>query len=1302
VPTVSPAVNLLSSDLLLALRVGDGNPVTNAASCPSYTQTCITNCGCNRFLGICPCGDVTTCTPNSNGCRTHLDVLNTAGARVATYPVALPDGVRCHLFWGASERTREGALARSDDNRFVSFTCYNGVVGAATQKVVVRVGSDLAMSYTTYNGIYTGNAFSLRGAVLEAGGARAYVAGASGSNCNDASGVYTLPFVPGSAQTPADVASSRGLCGDATRAVGTFSGDVYATFADTGAAGLYRIGSGYVTEDFGYATLLPGFENFQVANGQPWGFVFESNERLWLADSSNPAAAHVFGWTLGAPDVLGTRRWARSVTVNLGVTAPVYSLAGRAEFIDSASVFMLYALVQPDAAASTLWRYNTATRAYAQIASLGTNQRWSGVAFPPAFPSASASGTPTSSQTPSNTSTSTSSPSQTGTSTPSSSETSTGTPSPSQTASGTGTGTGTPTQTMTPTQTATTSVTPTNTETPSPSGTAAATGTSSPSQTPSNTETGTSSATIGATPSITASGSETSSMTPSGTVTATASRSATASVSLSAAATQSATMSESLSSSATPSTSVSGSTTPSPSETATVSGVVNRYTFSNIMVHRVGDGTCAPTSQSCTTTCNCARILGQCFCGETTSCVTNPTNAGCPTFLDEMTPGGAVVSSTRLTVAGGNCNLWWGTADFNKEGFATTSGDGRYVNVPCYDSSATVGRAAARRTLVRMGAQGLSTATFFPASVGTLVSAHSADGSSHFVSVSAGAGCGQGSGLKSYVWGGAATLTPVTTNAGVCTGDARSVAVVAGQLYASFDETDFAGVYRVGTGVPITEGTAATLLPGFADEQARLPSPWSFAIDALGSGAVWLADDRSTAVAHVYRYQRAPVTQLFAVTRAVRFGTADPVYSLAGRSEGVGAARDWVLYAVSQATGASSQVWRYSEAANAAVAIATVAGNRQARSVLFPPAWPSATPSRTPTSSITPSRTPSHTMTSSRTASASETASITASSSETASITSTPSITASSSATASLTASSSPSASVTPSNSPTPSGSPPSTPSSSETPPGTPSGSASPSASITSSQTPTGTASASQTPSNTPSASTTGTASITATPPGTPSFTRTAAGTFSRTRTIDPTTSRTRTPDGSPSAGATTSRTAAPSASTTGTGTPSSSGSRSPSVAETPTRSGTPEPTGTSSASVSATATETSSASTTETSTSSVSATATSTSSPSSSETSTSSVSATATETASVSVTASETAAVTPSVTAAETPSRTAPATSSGTAASTGTPTKTRVPLPSATRTKTATKTRTSTATRTRTKTKTKTKTPSKKKKLVL
>ena len=203
--------------------------------------------------GACLCSTVTTCTTLTQGCKTFLDVLNTAGSRVASYPIALPNGAKCHLHWGAG-RTREGFLSRSDDNRHISFTCYNGAVAPTTQKVVVRIDQTLSMSYVAFNDAYDGTAYYLRSAVIAGG--NAYISGSSSTGCSNTAGVRYLPFIASTQQASSGIASARGLCGETTRMVGTYAGNLFATYADSGAVGLYQLGSGYNTGAYQEAFLI--------------------------------------------------------------------------------------------------------------------------------------------------------------------------------------------------------------------------------------------------------------------------------------------------------------------------------------------------------------------------------------------------------------------------------------------------------------------------------------------------------------------------------------------------------------------------------------------------------------------------------------------------------------------------------------------------------------------------------------------------------------------------------------------------------------------------------------------------------------------------------------------------------------------------------------------------------------------------------------------------------------------------------------------------------------------------------------
>ena len=683
-----------------------------------------------------------------------------------------------------------------------------------------------------------------------------------------------------------------------------------------------------------------------------WGFTFQSSESVFIADSSNTANAHFYGWSLGQHLADGGRNWVRSHTVKLSTADPVYSIAGRVEnLVDSNQMlmptFIVYAVSSPESDSSGIWRYNTITRTYALLTSLGTNQVYRSINFPPGFPSASSSNSPAPSVSPSVTVTAFNTASPSGTR----SQTGTGSPSSSQTPSGSGTRTVTSSSSQTSSLTASLS----------PSGTGTGTSTGTPPASLSRTETGTSTHSIGATASVTASASLTASATPSASLSPSGSRSLTASSSGSVSASSTVSISTSQSSTITPS--VSSSPSPSPN--------VNRWASSNLLLLRVGSGDfntgdCPGYRQSCVTACPCGVVQGTCTCNTTVTCTDSLPN-GCATFLDEVNPTtGAMVSSLRLAPSGGQCLLSWG-AGFTKEGFGSTSTDGRYVTVPCYDSAAN--RSVARRTLLRIYADGSSDATFLPVSMGSLIAVTTPDGTSTYVSSMSSESCSAGNGYKYLQWGDSGSLTQLTPGFGECSYDARVSIIGAsdGSLQGAFGMPDFAGIYTVGgLGYPPTGATTARMLPGFADDQVRAPSPWGFVYHPANSSALWVADDRAPSVAHVYSYVLTYVAPS-GVWKWInagfhRFATSDPVYSIAGRLEG----STFFIYAVSAPERDFSQLWRLNTNTRTSVLLGSLQTKQAYRAVMFPPVWASAsaTSSRAPT--VTLASTPSRSQTATR------------------------------------------------------------------------------------------------------------------------------------------------------------------------------------------------------------------------------------------------------------------------------------------------------------------------------------------------
>ena len=156
---------------------------------------------------------------------------------------------------------------------------------------------------------------------------------------------------------------------------------------------------------------LPGFEMY---NGAPFGFVFESPTSVWIADAGpgaqgGPAVCTLLGgapcppappsdwnassypsglwdklsctlqhWTSAGSLLTGPWSWSSSIIV--AADAPCYSLAGRSE----GAVFMLYTTTASSAnASSTLFSINSATAAVTPLLVGSDRAILRGVTFPP-------------------------------------------------------------------------------------------------------------------------------------------------------------------------------------------------------------------------------------------------------------------------------------------------------------------------------------------------------------------------------------------------------------------------------------------------------------------------------------------------------------------------------------------------------------------------------------------------------------------------------------------------------------------------------------------------------------------------------------------------------------------------------------------------------------------------------------------------------------------------------------------------------------------------------------------------------
>ncbi|HEV2640802.1 MAG TPA: Ig-like domain-containing protein [Actinocrinis sp.] len=222
--------------------------------------------------------------------------------------------------------------------------------------------------------------------------------------------------------------------------------------------------------------------------------------------------------------------------------------------------------------------------------------------------------------------------------------------------------------------------------------------------------------------------------------------------------------------------------------------------------------------------------------------------AGAPVFLDEYSPGGALLASVPLPTTdatGRHALVASGSA--GSEGGLTLSADGRYLVATGYDAAlgasglSSSAAATVPRTVARVdgtGAVDTSTALTDFADGNNPRSAVSADGSEFWVGGAAG-------GVR-YATLGASTSTSLTSSTYK---NVRQLEIVDGQLYASADPTKASlTVATVGTGLP-TSGTQAVANLPFASSPVE---PYAYSLLTLGAGStpdtLYLADNSAGAV----------------------------------------------------------------------------------------------------------------------------------------------------------------------------------------------------------------------------------------------------------------------------------------------------------------------------------------------------------------------------------------------------------------------------------------------------------------------
>ena len=715
-PTLSPFKDKWSTagTTIVALRINNAGSQFTASGnsapgvCPGSTATCSTTV----VLGSCLLG--TWGAPYTYGCNLFLDELSaTTGAVVQTLSVT----GGCTQFWGTQNYAQQGLMTLSGDGRYLTIPCNSGTVKSSATKQIVRVYADGTMSTTAVgSGPYSGASWAFH-AAASADGTSYWLTGTSSSGCTDANGGLRY-VVAGGSSTTAIVGSAAGQlgCGVPGAGVpGVFNGQLYASFQDTAGPGLYTIGSGVGATGATTPTALSGF----TTAGTPWGFVFQSSTSVWVADSANVGTAHIFNWQATA----GV--WSQISGVHIiGEANPVYSITGRVEA--ATGDFVLFAVaVSLSSDYSKVYRYDTVTGTTTVLASTsGNGAPYRSVALPPLYPSASAS------PTPSVTGSNTASISATATNTPSN------TPSPSNTASATASSSNTPSGTITPTSSLTASGTPspseTSSHTPSSSITASGTATPSaslstgatPSQTLSPTSSVSSTATSTGTPTSTRSATGSATVTPtntrSSTGSATQSRTATASSSQTASPSNTQTGTRTATKSATLTSSATRSATYTPTLSPTRSANVNQWGANSIVVLRINNGG-AYTAVDSNLLPNCPGSIATCSTvANGNTCVFgswNPTSYGCSLFLDELSPStGTKLSSLALP---STCSLFWTSAQFVQEGFATNSADGNFIDVPCFTGNPPAVQASGVKQILRVGPDGsVATSQFSDAYTG--------------------------------------------------------------------------------------------------------------------------------------------------------------------------------------------------------------------------------------------------------------------------------------------------------------------------------------------------------------------------------------------------------------------------------------------------------------------------------------------------------------------------------------------------------------------------------------------------------
>jgi hypothetical protein len=291
------------------------------------------------------------------------------------------------------------------------------------------------------------------------------------------------------------------------------------------------------------------------------------------------------------------------------------------------------------------------------------------------------------------------------------------------------------------------------------------------------------------------------------------------------------------------------------------------FTLGDLVVVRVGDGSAALSS------------------------------AATATFLDEYTPGGALVQSIPLPTALSGLNQPFTlSGSATSEGFLALSQNGLFLTMGGYNAvPGTAGVTTATPTTVprgvaRIGLNGVvdtSTSLSDAYNGSNIRSAVSSDGVNIWTGGNAGSGLGSTGGPR-YTTFGSTTSVRVDTTAS----NMRVVNIFNGQLYVSSSTGTLLGVSTVGTGLPTTAGSSTiTPLPGMPTTGTHSSYDFWF----KDSSTLYVADDGSAANGGgIQKWTLSAGTWSLAYT-LLNTGTATTaVRGLTGTVDGTGNA---VLYA---------------------------------------------------------------------------------------------------------------------------------------------------------------------------------------------------------------------------------------------------------------------------------------------------------------------------------------------------------------------------------------------------------------------